>query len=456
MVVRLLCMKIRFFRLLEALRASYWFVPSVMALLAILVGALIVWLDAGPAAGVLDGLGWYQQAKPDGAHQVLSTIAGSMITVAGVVFSITIVAIAYAASQFGPRILSNFLSDRGNQVTLGTFIATFAYCLVVLRTIRGGDDGAFVPQMAVMVGLLLALCSIAVLIYFIHHVPSSIHINNVVAHIGKQLLRSTAERFPADVGIPVDAGEQDTDRRPIVLENQHDEAQAVCAGKTGYIGAVDDEALIDAARRHNLMLKLHHVPGDYVFEDDPLVTAFPADQVSDSSNSAIRSCYSVGNNRTPSQDIFFLIDELVEIAARALSSGVNDPYTAMTCLDWLGAAASRLAQRRMPSAYRADEDGTLRVIALPQSFADYLERGFGRLRQYLARDMNATLHALNALAKVSVHCASPGRVLAVSEEADKLAKLAELELRGPALAEVSGLYRSLRPQFHRGADGAET
>ncbi|MDQ3479342.1 MAG: DUF2254 domain-containing protein, partial [Pseudomonadota bacterium] len=137
-------MRARVFQLMYDLRASYWLVPAIMALLAIALGAVTVWLDAGPAAGIMDGLGWYQKAKPDGAHQVLSTIAGSMITVAGVVFSITIVAIAYAASQYGPRILTNFMTDRGNQVTLGTFIGTFVYCLVVLRTIRGGDEGQFV------------------------------------------------------------------------------------------------------------------------------------------------------------------------------------------------------------------------------------------------------------------------------------------------------------------------
>jgi uncharacterized membrane protein len=152
----------RFFQIMYDLRASYWFVASIMALLGILLGGIMVYLDAGPGAGWLDGLGWYQKAKPDGAHQVLSTIAGSMITVAGVVFSITIVAIAYAASQYGPRILTNFMTDRGNQVTLGTFIATFVYCLVVLRTIRGGDEGEFVPQMAVMVGLVCRSCTMKV------------------------------------------------------------------------------------------------------------------------------------------------------------------------------------------------------------------------------------------------------------------------------------------------------
>jgi uncharacterized membrane protein len=141
-----------------------------MALLAILLGALMIWVDVRLGSNWIKGVSWYQQIRADGAREVLSTIAGSMVTVAGVVFSITIVALSYASSQYGPRVLTNFMSDRGNTITLGTFIATFLYSLMVLRTIRGGDD-EFVPQYSVIVAMLLAVCSIGVLIYFIHHVP---------------------------------------------------------------------------------------------------------------------------------------------------------------------------------------------------------------------------------------------------------------------------------------------
>ncbi|MGI8610887.1 MAG: DUF2254 domain-containing protein [Sphingomicrobium sp.] len=442
-------MRGHFFRLIESLRASYWFVPSVMALLAIVLGAVVVWLDSGPIVGLLDGLGWYQKAKPDGAHQVLSTIAGSMITVAGVVFSITIVAIAYAASQYGPRILSNFMSDRGNQVTLGTFIATFVYCLVVLRTIRGGDEGEFVPQMAVMVGLGLALCSIAVLIYFIHHVPNSIHINNVVARIGKQLLRSVDDRFPAQVGDPPDEDEPVPEKFS-AGEHALEEgagAKPVYARTNGYIQAVDDEALMDVACDKDLILRLHHIPGDYLFEGERLVSAWPADRADEATCDALRRGYSVGNNRTPSQDILFLVDELVEIAARALSSGVNDPYTAITCLDWLGAAVAQMGRRRMPSPRRVDRQGTVRVIAVPDSYAGFVERGFGRMRPYVARDVTAALHMLDTLAQVSARCRPFDRSQLLAAQAETLLALAEQELHGPSLERVRERYREIAPSF---------
>ncbi|WP_333981088.1 DUF2254 family protein [Sphingomonas aerolata] len=152
----------------------------------------------------MDGYVWLYASRPDGARQVLSSVGGSMITVAGTVFSVTIAAVVYASGQYGPRLLTNFMRDRGNQVTLGTFIATFLYCLLVLRTIHSADESGgygFVPNLALLVGVLLALCSIAVLIYFIHHVPSKIHINSVIEDVGDRLLRGIDDRFPASSAV---------------------------------------------------------------------------------------------------------------------------------------------------------------------------------------------------------------------------------------------------------------
>jgi uncharacterized membrane protein len=435
-------MKVAPFKFIQAIRASYWFVPSLMAAGAILLGIVMVWLDSGPADGLLSGIGWYQSVKPDGAHEVLSTIAGSMITVAGVVFSITIVALAYAASQYGPRVLSNFMEDRGNQVTLGTFIATFVYGLVVLRTIRGGDDGEFVPQLAVMVGLLFAIASIGVLIYFIHHVPQSIHVNNVVAHVGKQLIDSVEDRFPTFLGDPPDPG--------LEVKNPSEEAVAVLMDKeraegavatvksnrTGYIQAVDDDALIALTRAYDVVVRLHYRPGNYLHAGRTLAEVWPAERLTDRGADELRAAYSVGNKRTPYGDLNFLIDELVEIAARALSTGVNDPYTANTCLDWLGAGASEIARRRLPAPQRVDEDGTVRVIALPDSFAAYIDRAFAQMRQYVARDMNAALHTLRTLGEVAAACRRPDQIEAIAEEAKRLVALSECDLKGAAFEAV--------------------
>lgn len=407
----------------ESLSASYWFVPSVMAVAALILGGVFVWLDAGPAAGLLDGIGWYQKVQPDGAHQVLSTIAGSMITVAGVTFSITIVAIAFAAAQYGPRLLSNFMSDRGNQFTLGTFIATFVYCLVVLRTIRGGDDDLFVPQLAVLFGLALALCSIGVLIYFIHHVPESIHINNVAARVGRRLLEAIPEQYPDGIGKPAEPA------RDAVTG----EGCGISARQTGYIRSVDDEVLMRTACEHDLLVRLLLRPGDFVHRGRALMEAAPAVRAV-AAEDALRSAYYIGAKRTPAGDLDFLASELVEIATRALSSGVNDPATAITCIDWIGAGASTLAQRQTPSARRADADGVVRVIACAEDFERFMARGFGRLRQYAAGDVVALQHLLAVLATVRADCRTAEQREVCTEEIVQLidaacAKLTEADLR---------------------------
>ena len=442
-------MKQGLFRFAQTVRSSYWFVPSVMALMSLLLGALMVWLDVRLGTDWLEGIGWYQMVKPDGAHQVLSTIAGSMITVAGVVFSITIVAIAYASSQFGPRVLTNFMADLGNKVTLGTFIATFTYCLVVLRTIRGGDDGSFVPQMAVLVGLFLAFCSIGVLIYFIHHVPQSIHINNVVARIGRQLIHDVSERFPAVIGAPA----SERDEQPAGPDGRTDAQFAagdeggisrVAGEATGYVQGIDDKTLLQTARKYDLVIRLRYRPGDYLFAGRSLLEAWPAEHMDDDAAAALRATYSVGAQRTPAGDLEFLINELVEIATRALSTGINDPTTAASCLDWLGAGATEIAQRRLPDSARVDEDGKVRVIAPPDGFEQYVERAFGRLRQYAARDMNAALHVLRTLGEVAAGCRTQAQTAILAAEAERLVGMAEHELAGAALACVRERASELR------------
>ncbi len=433
-------------RILRSLRSSYWFVPSVMLVLAIALGALMVWLDAGPAKDLLSGISWYQQSKPQGAREVLSTIAGSMITVAGVVFSITIVAISFAAGQYGPRILANFMSDRGNQVTLGTFVATFAYAVVVLRTIHGGDSD-FVPQLAIVLALLLALCSIAVLIYFIHHVPESIHINTITARVGRQLLKALEAEFPKCLGDPPDRS--DADERELAhaadtLFGLAHKSAEITAQTSGYLQAIDDDRLASAARDIGLTIKLTRKPGSFVYKGLVIALAAPVDAVDEEARKKVQKSWSIGSRPTPEQDLLFLVDELVEIAARALSTGINDPHTANSCVDWLAAGAAEAAGRQPPSRYRVDDRGALCVIAPAAEFEDHLRRGFGQLRPYLARDVNAATYALAALASLAGACRSNEQRIALLKEADSLAQLAEAAHQGASRALVLEASSSAR------------
>lgn len=431
-------MRLPLLQVWRGFRSSYWFLPSVMVALAIVLGAVAIWLDSGPASKMLDGIGWYQKSKPEGAREVLSTIAGSMITVAGVVFSITVVAISFAANQYGPRILTNFMSDRGNQVTLGTFIATFVYSIVVLRTIHGGDS-EFVPQLSVMLAMVLALCSILVLIYFIHHVPESIHINTITARVGRELIASIDKRFPAHIGDPPGQPDKQLHEFSKTAEaafGSGQDARAIDAQASGYVQAIDDSQLLHLATENDLLVSVAVTPGQFVYAGRPIAHCAPGGGVTDKTANAIRSNWAIGSSRTPDQDLMFLIDELVEIAARALSTGVNDPYTAMTCTDWLTAAAAQLARRHTPSPYRLDPQGKLRVIAPTGGFGVHLDRGFGRLRPYAAGDVNAAVHFLSSIALLAGECRSDEQADFVSREAEALFDLACQQHDGASLDRI--------------------
>ena len=420
----------------DDVRSSYWFVPSLMALGAAALGLGLPVLDARLGAEWVERASWLHANRPEGARALLSTVAGSMIGVAGVTFSVTIAAVSYAAGQYGPRLLTNFLRDRGNQVTLGTFVATFLYGLLVLRTVRSADEGAggaFVPHISLAVSLALALASIGVLIYFIHHASESIHISHVAAEIGQALVEGVDRLFPASLGDPAagpaagpPVGADDGDPNgfnevagSVLPDGFAVEARAVRASGAGFVEHLDADDLLAVATRHDLVLRLTVRPGDFVREGTTLVLAHPAGRVTPDAAEALQGAFAWGWQRTPRQDTRFLADELVEVAARALSPGVNDPFTAITCLNWLGAALGRMAGRPRPSGLRSDAAGHLRVVTEPASFAAFAEAVFGRLRPYVRADRNAALHTFKILGEIS-RDATPDERAVLRTHADAL------------------------------------
>ncbi len=419
-------------KVLDTIRSSYWFITTVMAVASAILGVGMVILDTRLGSDWLKDLEWYQSNTPDGAREVLSTIASSAITVAGVVFSITIVAVSFAAGQYGPRVLSNFMRDRGNQITLGTFIATFLYCILVIRTIRGGDDDdlEFVPDLAIIVAILLALCSIAVLIYFIHHIPRSIHANVLVARIGRQLVEAVGRLFPEFIGSGETSGTaaEAPLRSPATAADHaardHPHAVAIHSPRTGYIETMDDTQLMEVASSNDLVLALECRPGDFIHRGRVFARVWSKAECEDGWIDTIKGAFAVGSERTPLQDTRYLFDELVEVGARALSPGINDPFTAIACVDWLGAGLSEVARRVIPTALRADDQGAVRVIAVPLDFAGYVWLAFGQFRPYLACDRNAAARALETLGSVASDCEDSARIAALRAEADALTQLA--------------------------------
>jgi uncharacterized membrane protein len=436
----------------ERVEGSYWFVPSVMALAATGLAFGVVAVDTTLGADWLDRYTWVYANKPGGARALLGAIAGSMITVAGVVFSTTIAAVTYATSQFGPRLLTNFMHDRANQVVLGTFTATFLYCLLVLRTIRSADEdagGAFVPHLGIIVGVLMAVASIGVLIYFVHHTPQSVHASHVAARIARELREHLEKRFPERLAAEAGDGRavEDADWR-------RETAALVPAQRSGYLQHVDPVRLLKVAERHDLVVYLPLGPGAFVAEGTAVAAVAPADRLGPDVLEGLGEALVIGSERTPTQDTLFLVDELVEITGRALSPGINDPFTAITCLDWLFAAAVDLSRRHDPAARRYDEDGCLRVVAQPVTFVRVAEHAFEAAWPYVARDHNAALHALRGLARVGAALTEPAdracvRTLAGSLHTQATAVLAHHRpALDDALADVHRMLGTLPAAEH--------
>ncbi|HEX2018321.1 MAG TPA: DUF2254 domain-containing protein [Aurantimonas sp.] len=431
----------------ERIIASYWFIPAIMATASAVLAVVLVEIDARVPIETFGDGAFLFATQPDGARAILSSIGGSMIGVAGTVFSVTMAAVVFASGSFGPRLLTNFMNDRGNQVTLGVFVATFVYCMLVLRSVQDGADGdaygaMFVPNIAIIAAILLAIASIGVLIFFIHHVPSNIHISNVVAGIGESVIRQIEETFPER------RAEDDARRKALVWQipacfrPEADEAAdtvpyaEVAADRTGYLQVIDRATLVNAAREAGLLVRLNCRTGEFVHPGRILFHAWPSERVSVETRRALVSSIAAGNERTPSDDPVFLIDELVEIAARALSPGVNDPFTAITCMDWLTASLALLAGRESPDPLHVDEDGKLRVIDRDRSFEGYLAISFGHIRQYVASDMIAAQRYLHCLAELVPACRDAPQRSAIRTEMEALLALARPLHGDAALATI--------------------
>ena len=380
------------------LRDSLWFVPSLIVLAAVLLAIGMVELSALAPSEALARWPRLFGAGADGSRSMLSAIAGSMITVAGVTFSITMVAVTQASAQYTPRILRNFMRDRANQAVLGIFVGIFAYCLVVLRTIRGGDGPDFVPSLAVLVGILLALLGIAVLIFFIHHIATALQASEIIARIARETCATVDRLYPRE---SEDVGPEAPAAEPRVAPGAW---RPVSAGATGYIMRADTRRLVGLADRRGLLIRLERTAGDFViagqpvawFAQDPADPGSAAARPPEETAKALVREYAVGPYRTLDHDVGFGIRQLVDIALKALSPGINDTTTAVTCVDYLGAVLVRLANRRVDRSHRGEE-GRPRVTVPGPTFESLLALAMDEIRQHVRGNVSVLGRQLRVL-----------------------------------------------------------
>ena len=420
------------------LNANYWFYPALFSVGAAVLAFVLIWFDRNGFADWLSSVPEIVPARPDSASNMLTVIAGSMIGTAATVFSITIAAVAYASGTYGPRLLTNFMEDRGNQFSLATFIGTFVYAITVLRTVRSENEVAanvedaaasalpgFVPQLSLLVAYIMMAISVAVLVFFLNHIPSSIRINTVLEGIGKRLVEQVREEFP----------EEDCGCEP----EDPPKGEPLIAQHTGYVQMIDFDDLSAFADEHDCLVALKVRTGDFVHPGMVLAELSGCDASAEEAAREFQRHFILGTTRTPKQDPDFLIDELVEIALRALSPGINDPFTAITAMHWLGAATAELGRRDLRKDAR-EEEGKRRVFPLPDGFAHYVARGFGKVRGGVATNAVAVLVAFDTIRNAICAIDGEPRRTLLEDEARRLMAQTRLALDGPDLAEAETRY----------------
>ncbi|MBC6992189.1 DUF2254 domain-containing protein [Hymenobacter sp. BT491] len=411
----------------QNLNSSLWFVPTLMVAGALLLAFGLVIAESRTNYEGLRDYPLLFGAGADGARGMLTAIAGSMITVAGLIFSLTLSTLAQVSSQYTSRVLRNFMRDRTNQVVLGFFVSIFAYCLIVLRTIRGGDEGRFIPSLAVGMGLVLALVSIGVLIFFIHHMASALQASSIVRNATEETEAAIALLFPDELGDEASAAQA----QELLRQAGQLTWQPVLAKATGYVQSIDEEQLLAVANDLQGVVRLEHGIGGFVargavlvsvarYEDRP--AALPAD-LTDQVNSLVN----LGRQRTIEQDAGFGLRQIVDIALKALSPGINDTTTAIICVDHLGALLAQLADRQLPDPLRVDQQ-RVRVIAVRPAFGQFLATAFDQIRVSAEANLGVYLRLLTALATIAQRTQNLERLDALHQQADLVAEAAQRTL----------------------------
>jgi len=397
--------------------------PSVIVMASITLAAVLIEIDSAVSDQWLAQWPTLFGVGAEGARGMMSTIAGSMMTVVGVTFSMVLMVLAMASSQYTSRILRNFIRSRVTQVVLGIFTGIFTYCLIVLRTIRSGDEGAYVPNLSVSFGFVLALAGVGALIFFIHHIAASIQASSIIDSVAEETIASIDRLFPDDLA----KGPGDDDDEQPLRPPSEQKWRAVMAGASGYIQSVNSAALVRLARDRNTIVWMDHGIGEFVVQNTTLASLALEEPPDQAAIDALQATFSISCHRTVDQDAAFGIRQIVDIALKALSPGINDTTTAVMCMDYLTAILARLAPRQIPSSHRYEE-GELRVIAKGPTFESLLADAFDQLRESAKGNLGIMLRMLGALQTIAGLTIRPGRRQALREQVQWIAELAERTL----------------------------
>jgi len=384
----------------DRIRTSLWFVPGLFALAAGLLAGATAAGDRFIPDEWLREVFFIYTGHAEGARELLATIATSIIGITGVVFSMTIVSLQLASSQFGPRLLRTFMRNRGSQVALGVFTGSFLYCIAVLPTIDASAEGS-IPHVAVTLAVALAFTSVGVLVYYIHHVAQSIHADSVAEAVGHELIGVIENHFPA--------GDDSPERGAPDFPAEGADGVAVEANGHGYLRYVETSSMLALASEHGVRVSVCARPGVFVVPGDTLARVHADGSLGDDAFAKLAKMFVLGAHRTSLQDIPFAFEQLTEMAVRALSPGINDPTTAVHCVDQIGAGLCAVASRRRPDVYLFDEDDAARIRIPRTELAELFDAALDPIARNAGVHLSVWRHLLGTLEKVHARCADLDR-----------------------------------------------
>lgn len=375
--------------LLHKLLTSFWFVPGAMAIAGFVVAAGSLAIDTGGASDMLEPLGPPFDIGADAAGKLLSTLAGAMVTVVSLVFSLTLVTLTVAAGNLGARLLERYMQNTVTQVTMGLFAGAFVFTVVVLSAI--GSAPAELPRLSVVLALLLSIFSVAWLMYAFHDLARSLQIDQAAAEIAASL-RHRIEAAAAGRKSPsATSDELPADGRSWSVE----------AASCGYLEAVDWAALGGLARARDLTLDVTVAQGDYLTPADPLLTVHGRAEADDDLAAALRAAFTIGALRSDADDLMFLVHLLIEIAARALSPGINDVYTALACADHLSGSVAHALECGLGPVTIRDSEGRLLVRTRSADAGRMVDTVFEALRRNGAHNLTFALRLIRCIERLA-------------------------------------------------------
>ena len=413
-------MSIWFANIRDAFRTRLWPLPTIAVVFALLLGLTVPELDSAIDGDLPSRVsGWLFGGDADAARSLLGAIASSMITVTALTFSLTVVTLQLASSQFSPRLLRTFTRDQFVQVTLALFLATFTYALTVLRAVRGsGDEGGveLVPKMAVTLAFMLAVASVLGLVLFLAHLTEQIRVETMLRNVHRDAVDTmrTVLAKPDSTG-----GDQDAVPTP------SPSAQTLFVAEDGFLTWIDHAGLLAIAVEEEAVLSLDVHPGAFLVQGTPLGSAWsagpgplPSDGV-ERIAARVPGCVHVGFERTSTQDVGYGLRQLTDVANKALSPGINDPTTAIHALGHISAFLCALSDHDLGAELLRDGDDIGRVVIHRPDFANYVDLGLSQPRRYGAADPQVLQKIFQVLLDLS-HRVTPDQRPVVHDELERL------------------------------------